>query len=58
MELMGDMGSLIEHTKDFIARALGEGLPKMDEIARRLGMSVRSLHRRPAKDAMTFQNLT
>jgi AraC-like DNA-binding protein len=58
MELMGDMGSLIERTKDFIARALSEGLPKMDEIARRLGMSVQSLHRRLAKDGMTFQNLT
>ena len=58
MELMGNMGSLIERTKDFIARALSEGLPKMDEIARRLGMSVRSLHRRLAKDGMTFQTLT
>lgn len=55
---MGDMGSLIERTKDFIACVLSEGLPKMDEIARRLGMSVRSLHRRLAKDGMTFQNLT
>ncbi|MCK8464810.1 AraC family transcriptional regulator [Aliiroseovarius sp. S1339] len=44
--------------KDMIARALSEGLPKMEDVARRLGMSVRSLHRRLAEDGLTFQTLT
>jgi len=50
--------SLNQHTKDVIARALSEGLPKMEDVARSLGMSVRSLHRRLADDGMTFRTLT
>ncbi|WP_085308125.1 AraC family transcriptional regulator [Planktotalea arctica] len=50
--------SLNERTKDTIARALSEGLPKMEDVARNLGMSVRSLHRRLADDGMTFRTLT
>lgn len=50
--------SLNERTKDTIARALSEGLPKMEDVARSLGMSVRSLHRRLADDGMTFRTLT
>ncbi|MEM6464554.1 MAG: AraC family transcriptional regulator [Pseudomonadota bacterium] len=50
--------SLTDRTKTIIARALSEGLPKMDEVARRLGMSVRSLHRRLAEHGMSFQSLT
>ena len=50
--------SLEQHTKDAIANALSEGLPKMGDIARRLGMSVRSLHRRLAEHGLSFQTLT
>lgn len=50
--------SVKDSAKQVIARALSEGLPRMDEVARRLGMSVRSLHRRLAEDGLTFQTLT
>lgn len=50
--------SVADRTKDIIARALSEGLPKMQDVARHLGMSVRSLHRRLAEDGLTFQLLT
>lgn len=50
--------SLEERTKEVIARALSDGLPKMDDVARRLGTSVRSLHRRLAEHGLTFQMLT
>ncbi len=42
-------------TKDAIARALSEGFPKMAEIARGLGMSVRTFHRRLAAHGLSFQ---
>ena len=41
-----------------IARALSEGLPKMGDVARRLGVSARSLHRRLADEGLTFRTLT
>jgi AraC-like DNA-binding protein len=50
--------SVEDQTKQVIARALSEGLPKMEEVARRLGISVRSLHRRLADHGLTFQALT
>lgn len=53
-----DTLNLAAQTKDQIARALSEGLPKMADIARRLGMSVRSFHRRLAEHGVTFQTLT
>jgi len=53
-----DTKSLNQRTKDLIARALSEGLPKMEDVAQNLGMSVRSLHRRLADDGMTFRTLT
>lgn len=49
--------SLEDRTKEAIARALSEGLPKMDDVARRLGMSMRSLHRHLADNGLTFQML-
>ncbi|MEM8956504.1 MAG: AraC family transcriptional regulator [Pseudomonadota bacterium] len=51
-------GSLRDALRDAIARSLSEGLPKMDDVARRLGMSARSLHRRLAADGLSFQALT
>ncbi|MEM9846065.1 MAG: AraC family transcriptional regulator, partial [Pseudomonadota bacterium] len=43
-----DTPALPAQTKGEIARALSEGLPNMADIARRLGLSARSLHRRLA----------
>jgi len=53
-----DAPALQTQTKSEIARALSEGLPKMAEIARRLGMSARSFHRRLAEHGLSFQTLT
>lgn len=50
--------SLKERTRDVIAKSLSEGLPGMEDVARRLGMSVRSLHRKLADDGMSFHTLT
>lgn len=50
--------SLEGSTKDAIARSLSEGLPKMADIARSLGISVRSFHRRLAEHGLSFQMLT
>ncbi|MEO1541259.1 MAG: AraC family transcriptional regulator [Pseudomonadota bacterium] len=50
--------SLRGQLRDVIARSLSEGLPKMEEVAQRLGMSVRSLHRRLAEDGLSFHTLT
>ncbi len=53
-----DTPALHVQTKGEIARALSEGLPKMADIARRLGMSARSFHRRLAEHGLSFQALT
>lgn len=53
-----DTPSLSHQTKREIARGLSEGLPKMADIAKHLGMSVRSFHRRLADQGVTFQSLT
>lgn len=50
--------SIARRTRDVIARALSEGVPKMEDVARRLGMSVRSLHRKLSEDGLSFQSLT
>jgi len=50
--------SLENKTKDAIARALSEGLPKMADVARGMGLSVRSFHRRLAENGVSFQTLT
>ncbi|MEZ5721346.1 MAG: AraC family transcriptional regulator [Paracoccaceae bacterium] len=53
-----DTRPLTDRTRDVIARALSEGLPKMGDVARRLGVSARSLHRRLADEGLTFRTLT
>lgn len=53
-----DTPALRTQTKGEIARALSEGLPKMADIARRLGLSARSFHRRLAEQGLSFQTLT
>lgn len=50
--------NLVRRTKDSIARALSEGLPKMADVARGMGLSVRSFHRRLAEHGASFQHLT
>ncbi|MEL7117150.1 MAG: AraC family transcriptional regulator [Pseudomonadota bacterium] len=55
---MRDDTSLVAQAKDTIARSLSEGAPKMADVAGRLGLSVRSFHRRLADHGVTFQALT
>ena len=50
--------ALQAQTKSEIARALSEGVPKMADIAHRLGLSARSFHRRLAEQGLSFQTLT
>lgn len=50
--------SIDQLAKDVIARSLSEGIPKMGDVARSLGLSARSLHRRLAVDGLSFRTLT
>lgn len=50
--------ALVTQTKAAIAQALSEGTPMMAEIARGLGLSARSFHRRLSEHGMSFQSLT
>ncbi|SNT27154.1 AraC family transcriptional regulator [Tropicimonas sediminicola] len=58
LSLLAETRPIADRTRDVIARALSEGLPRMEDVARRLGLSARSLHRRLAEDGLTFQLLT
>lgn len=49
--------SLVRTTREEIANKLSEGLPKMADVARELGYSVRSFHRRLADHGVSFQTL-
>ncbi|MFG6543540.1 helix-turn-helix domain-containing protein, partial [Sulfitobacter sp. M22298] len=49
---------LVSRSKDAIAQALSEGTPKMAEIARGLGFSVRSFQRRLSEHGMSYHALT
>jgi AraC-like DNA-binding protein len=50
--------ALVTQAKAAIAQALSEGAPRMAEIARGLGLSARSFHRRLSEHGMSFQSLT
>jgi AraC-like DNA-binding protein len=43
--------------RQVVSRSLSEGVPKMAQVARRMGMSERTLHRRLAERALTFRDL-
>lgn len=49
---------LVGQAKDAIAQALSEGAPRMADIARGLGLSARSFHRRLSEHGLNFQTLT
>ena len=49
---------LVAEAKDAIAQALNEGSPLMADIAKRLGLSGRSFHRRLFEHGLSFQMLT
>ena len=57
LEQLNTEPSLVQTTKEEIARVLSEGLPKMADIARELGFSVRSFHRRLSDHGVSFQTL-
>lgn len=50
--------ALVTQAKAAIAQTLSEGVPKMADIARGLGLSARSFHRRLSEHGHTFQGLT
>lgn len=49
---------LVTEAKDAIAQALNEGVPRMSDIARGLGLSARSFHRRLSEHGLSFHTLT
>lgn len=49
---------IVGQAKDAIAQALSEGAPRMGEVAKGLGLSARSFHRRLSEHGMSFQTLT
>ena len=57
LEQLNTDPTLVRTTKEEIARVLSEGLPKMADVARELGFSVRSFHRRLADHGASFQTL-
>jgi AraC-like DNA-binding protein len=50
--------TLVGRARDAIAQALNQGAPRMADIARALGMSARSFHRRLSEHGVSFQTLT
>jgi len=55
---IADEVTLVAQARAAIAQALSEGAPKLPDIARGLGLSARSLHRRLSEHGMSFQRLT
>lgn len=49
---------LVARAKDAIAQALNEGAPRMADVARAVGLSARSFHRRLSENGVSFQALT
>ncbi|MFK8034764.1 MAG: AraC family transcriptional regulator [Hyphomicrobiales bacterium] len=59
-ELAGfkNLPPLVTKAKDAIAQALNEGAPLMTDIAKSMGLSARSFHRRLSEHGLSFQTLT
>ncbi|MFZ5963286.1 AraC family transcriptional regulator [Thalassococcus sp. BH17M4-6] len=55
---ISDTPEVVTQARDAIAQALSEGTPKMAEIARSLGFSARSFHRRLSEHGMSYHALT
>ncbi|MCB0963528.1 MAG: AraC family transcriptional regulator ligand-binding domain-containing protein [Acidimicrobiales bacterium] len=49
--------SLVDEVRGAVADALADGQPSKSQVARRLGMSERTLHRRLAEEGASFQDL-
>lgn len=58
LDELSDDETLEAQTKSTIARSLSEGLPRMADVARSLGMSARTFHRRLSEHGLSFQTLT
>lgn len=58
LETVATEPTLVGRAKDAIAQALSEGTPRMADIARGLGLSARSFHRRLSDHGLSFQTLT
>lgn len=50
--------TVVDEAKDAIAQSLSEGTPRMADIAKGLGLSARSFHRRLTEHGLSFQTLT
>jgi len=50
--------AIVRAAKDAIAQSLSEGAPRVADIAKGLGLSARSFHRRLSEHGMNFQVLT
>lgn len=57
LKKFGSEQSLPQKVKRVIAQLLSDGLPNMSDIARRFGLSQRTLHRRLGEEGITFQTL-
>ncbi|MEM1267378.1 MAG: AraC family transcriptional regulator [Pseudomonadota bacterium] len=49
---------MVKEARDAIAQFLSEGTPRMADIAKGLGLSARSFHRRLSEQGLSFQALT
>lgn len=58
LAIINTQPSIVREAKDAIAQSLSEGTPRVADIAKSLGLSARSFHRRLSEHGMNFQVLT